>query len=174
MGSSATNTAGGFASAGARLSICCSPPDSRPGGLLAPLPEDREPLVGLFPQLRRAEQHREVLLDREPGEDAARLGGEQHAGACPFERLERGDVALRDEDPAPRRDHEAGDRAHSVDFPAPFAPRSATTLPRAIRSVDAVEHLDVAVAGDDFVEREPGVGVGHDRQRRGLRRASPR
>ena len=44
--------------------------------------------------------------------------------------------------------------AQSVDFPAPLAPSSATTLPRSSAQVDAVEHLDVAVAGDDAAHRE--------------------
>ena len=38
---------------------------------------------------------------------------------------------------------------HSVDLPAPFAPRRATTFPGLEADLDAVEHLDVAVAGDD-------------------------
>ena len=50
--------------------------------LLAPLVEDREPLVRLLAQRGIAEEHGEILLDGEAGEDAARLGDEQQAVAA--------------------------------------------------------------------------------------------
>ena len=54
------------------------------GRLLAALGEDREALVGVVAQRVVAEEHGEVLLHREAGEDAARLGDEEDtgAGAC--------------------------------------------------------------------------------------------
>ena len=54
----------------------------------------------------------------------------------------------------------------SVDFPAPFAPSSAVDLAPFDLEVDAVEHLGVAVAGDDPAHRERGGGHLVVRQRR--------
>ena len=48
--------------------------------LLAPLAEDGEPRVRLVTELRIAHEHLEVLLHREPREDAARLGHEEQPG----------------------------------------------------------------------------------------------
>ena len=47
----------------------------------------------------------------------------------------------------------------SVDLPAPLAPSNATTVPRVELQGDAVEHLGVAVAGDDAVHREHRIGA---------------
>ena len=72
------------------------------GHLLASLRQDREPLVGLLAERLVAEEHGEVLLDGEAGEDAAGLGDEEHAGAGPPERLGVGDVVALEEDLADR------------------------------------------------------------------------
>ena len=47
------------------------------GDLAAPLVEDGEPVVGLGAQVGVADLHDEVLLDGEPGEDAAGFGDEE-------------------------------------------------------------------------------------------------
>ena len=77
---------------GARLSICCSPPDRRPAVSFRRSLQDHEALVRLGAQLVGAQQHGEVLLHREPRKDPASLGYEQHPVARPPERLPRGDV----------------------------------------------------------------------------------
>ena len=68
------------------------------GDLLAPLLEDREPLVGACARSSSvAQQHGEVLLDGEAREDAAGLGDEEHAVARPAVRLGVGDVVALEE-----------------------------------------------------------------------------
>ena len=68
------------------------------GNLLPSLRQDREPLVGLVAQLRVAQQHRDVLLDGEAREDAARFGHEEQAAPRALVRRRVGDVGAVEQD----------------------------------------------------------------------------
>ena len=108
--------------------------------------------------LLRAQEHLEVLLHAQPREDAARLGREHHAGARPLVRRQRRHVAPVERDGAAGRREQAGGDAHRASTSRRRSRRAARP-PCPWREVqrDAVQHLDVAVPGDDVVERERGV-----------------
>ena len=50
-----------------------------------------------------------------------------------------------------------------VVLPAPFGPSSATTLPAGTREIDAVQHLDAAVAGTHAAQLEQRHGSARHR-----------
>ena len=166
VGSSAMSTIGGSASAGARLSICCSPPERRPATCLRRSDEDREALVGVGAKGVVPQEHGEVLLDGEAGEDAAGLGDEQHAVARAPERLGVGDVLAARGTPCRSKRRPARRRPRTGWTCRRRWRRAARDHPAAVESqVDAVEDLDVAVAGDDAPHRERGVVGGLERDR---------
>src|SRR5215470_11588451 len=145
VGSSATNTLGGFASAGAKLNICCSPPE---------LAQHWEAVVGALTFLCRRQQQAEVLLDRETGEHAARLGYEQEAGArASVWRLARDVVTQQRDATFSGGEQPRGDRAERGLTRAVRAEERDDPARRHI-DADIVEHFDFAVAGHDVDQRE--------------------
>ena len=129
VGSSATSSAGGRASAGARLSICCSPPDRSPAGCWRRSPSTGKRSVAA---LRSAGSRSSTLrfsstvspgkMPRASGTRSMPARARSSAGSAvtsrPLRRT-RPDVASTRPAVTP----------HKVDLPAPFAPRSATTSP---------------------------------------------
>ncbi len=146
------------------------------GDLLAPLREDREALVGVAAELLVAEEHGQVLLHGEAGEDAPGLGHEEHAGASSPERLGVGDLLALEEHLADGGvDHAGGDRAEGGLAGAVGAEQRGHLAP-VDAQVDAVEDLGVAVAGDHPSHGERGLvhvarARGSDRGSRRARRA---
>ena len=121
--------------------------------------EHREAGVHLLP-VGGVEPERQVLLDGEAGEDAPRLGRDEHPAA---------DAAVGRSRPtsSPSRviDPEVTGTSpeiaeHRVDLPLPLAPNSAVIGARRHGQVDAVQDLDVPVPGPEVVDRQQRVDLG--------------
>ena len=162
-------------------SICCSPPDSVPASWSRRSREPREAGVGDRPRSSAQDAPPwvampQVLAHGEVREDAPALGDRctappraSSSGRCPVDP------------PAGQHDVAAGGcdaaRAHTcsvVDLPAPFGPSRATTVPSGTREVDAVEHLDPAVAARMPRARAAARHAARQRVDGRLMRAPPR
>ena len=138
-------------------SICCSPPDSLVPWLRAPLLQVGEQPVDLvdahaaFGDLGR---QRQVLRDVEAGEDAALLRHVADAGARdPVQRQRRSVLPAKRIAPSRLRTMPMMARSVVV-LPAPLRPRSVTVSPSRTSSVDAVQHVALAVPGVEVADFE--------------------
>ena len=147
-GSSAISTSGGRTSSGASVSICCSPPDRLPAGRLPGA--HRGPGTARRPRRARRRPAATAAGSRatvRPGKIAPRLGRQDEPAAAPAGRRAGAVTSRPSSTNVPRgRGDEPGDRRHSVDLPAPLGPSSAVIVPGGTVEVDAVQHLDLAVA----------------------------
>ena len=159
VGSSSSSTFGRVQSARPIASICCSPPDSVPDDLAQPLAQPREerqhPLAGPRAVLARHQPDLEVLGDRQLGEEPPAL---RHPGdAAPRHLVRRQAVEPGGAEP----DRAGGRRGTSpmiafsiVDLPAPLRPITQSDLARRRAQAQAAQHLHVAVAGVEALDRE--------------------
>ena len=108
----------------------------------------------------RAVAETQVLGDREPEEQAARLRDVRDAEPCPRARLTRAAGRCPSKRIAPlHRVHEAGDGAQRRRLPAPLAPSSATTSPGATSSVEVADHRGAVVAGGQAVDARASAAL---------------
>ena len=138
----------------------------QPRELTPPFTEDREPGVGRVALRRGAEENLEVLLHRESREDPSCLGDEEDAGAlAPVRRQARHVLTGHHHPPGSRRHQPGGDRAERR-LARTVRAEQRDDLALGHRDVDAVEHLDLAVSGDDPLERQCSAGRDWRRHRR--------
>ena len=152
----------------AMASICCSPPDSVPPGLVAPLGQQREVLEHLVQQLLLArladagavEAGAQVLHDGEQLEDAAVLGHVGDAEPGDLVGGHAGDRLAFEQHLALARADEAHDGLERRALADAVAAEQAHHLAPPHRQRHAVQDVALAVEGVDVLDGDEGIGGG--------------
>ncbi len=171
-GSSISRTRGRDISARATASICCSPPESVPANLLAPLAAGAESAHTSARCRRRSRPCRGADRRRRAGSRARSSAGTPAGSPARARRPARRSApatARRARSPSSRIEPRRGCRMPaiviiSVVLPAPFGPSRQVILPLSTLQRHALQRFDLAVGGDEVGDVEHRVS---SRRRRG-------